>query len=78
METPVTHSKDADLIVVGGGLAGLFAAALVARRVGRSSYSKKQANWVAGPRPMCVIGYIGISGRTRSTVMAVRSGCSGS
>ena len=31
-------------------------------RVGRSSYSKKQANWVAGPRPMCVIGYIGISG----------------
>lgn len=74
MLTPQPLSLQADLIVVGGGLAGLSAAALVGERAGRSSSSNKRATSVAGRRPGFVKEFIGIWGRMGLIATAMRSG----
>ena len=67
---------DADLIVVGGGLAGLSAAALVAQ-AGRSVIVLEQSGQLGGrAATQFVMGFIGISARMLSIVAAMRSGCS--
>ena len=66
METTVTRCTQADLIVVGGGLAGLCAAALVAR-AGRTVIVLEKAGHLGGRagHPSASMGFIGTSVRTR-------------